>query len=133
MMRIFASIVVLGLLGVVLGACSAVPGLAQVEGATVMGTDKTLSDHIISLSSGKNCSIIRKDRGLTYCEEDEPVIKQNIYCYNTIGRVTCYDRPDPHHGRYEKGDRNDHNRGKEHPPNATLDSPPNSRAVKNVP
>ena len=108
-MRVFATIAVLGLMAVVLGACSVVPGFAQIEGATVIGAKKTITDHIISLSSGKNCSTIRKERGLTYCEEDEPVIKPNIYCYKTLARVTCYDRPDPHRGGYQKVDRNDHN------------------------
>jgi hypothetical protein len=91
-----------------LGGCSAVPGLAQVQGAVVIGSDKTIEDHIVSLSSGKNCSIIRKDKDLTYCEEDEPVIKQNIFCYRTLASVTCYDRPDPNHGR-RRVDQNDHN------------------------
>ena len=111
-MRIFAFVVVMGLLGVTLGACSFVPGFAQVEGATVIGTKKTISDHVVSLASGKDCSIIRKDRGLTYCVEDEPVITPNIYCYKTLARVTCYDRPDPHHGGYQKVDRNEHNQVK---------------------
>jgi len=111
-MRVFTSIVVLGLLGVVLGACSLVPGFAQVEGATVIGTKKTISDHVISLASGKDCSTIRKDRGLTYCVEDEAVITPNIYCYKTLATVTCYDRPDPHRGGYQKVDRNEHNQVK---------------------
>ncbi len=94
---------------VVLGGCSAVPGLAQVEGAFVVGTDKTIEDHVISLTSGKNCSSIRKEKGLTYCEEDELQVKQNIYCYKTLATVTCYDRPDPNPGR-RRVDLNDHNR-----------------------
>ncbi len=50
---------------VVLGGCSSIPGFAQLEAATVIGTDKTIGDHMISLSSGKNCSSIRKEKGLT--------------------------------------------------------------------
>ena len=94
---------------VVLGGCSLVPGYAQVEGAFVVGTDKTMGDHIISLSSGKNCSTIREQKGLTYCEEDELQVRQNIYCYRTLATVTCYDRPDPNPGR-RRVDLNDHNR-----------------------
>jgi hypothetical protein len=94
---------------VVLGGCSAIPGFAQLEAATVIGTDKTIGDHMISLSSGKNCSSIRKEKGLTYCEEDEPVIKQNIFCYKTLATVTYYDRPDP---RRQRVDMNDHNRAR---------------------
>ncbi len=94
---------------VVLGGCSAIPGFAQVQGAFVVGTEKTIEDHVISLTSGKNCSSIRREKGLTYCEEDEPVIKQNIFCYKTLATVTCYDRPDPNPGR-QRVDMNDHNR-----------------------
>lgn len=92
-----------------LSACTLVPGVAQIQGAFVVGGDKTIEDHVISLSSGKNCSSIRKQRGLTYCEEDQVTIKPNIYCYKTLGEVTCYDRPDP---RYQKVDMNEHNRPK---------------------
>ncbi len=56
-MRIVAIIALVSLLS----ACSLVPGLAQVEGAFVVGTDKTLEDHLISYTSGKDCSSIRKE------------------------------------------------------------------------
>ncbi len=96
---------------IVLGGCSLIPGVAQVQGAFVVGTDKTIEDHVISISSGKNCSSVRREKGLTYCEEDEPVIKQDIYCYKTLATVTCYDRPDPNHGR-QRVDSNDHNKAR---------------------
>ncbi|MDA1089732.1 MAG: hypothetical protein O3A85_05405 [Proteobacteria bacterium] len=96
---------------IVLGGCAAIPGYAQVEGAMVISTDKTMSDHVISLTSGKNCSTLRTENDLTYCEEDEPKIKQNIYCYKTLATVTCYDRPDPNPGR-RRMDLNEHNLAK---------------------
>ncbi len=91
----------------IIGACgplitAGTPGLAQVDVLTVMGTDKTVVDHIVSLSSGKNCSLIRLEKGQYYCEEDEPKVQQNIYCYNTLGSVTCYTKPDPFDGRQHK-------------------------------
>ena len=97
-MRVLAILAVLGFLA----GCSAVPGFAQIQGVSVIGTDKTLEDHVISLTSGKNCSSIRKEKGLTYCEEDEPKVNPNIYCYKTLAEVTCYDRPDPYGGRQKK-------------------------------
>lgn len=95
----------------ILGGCGAFPGVSQVQGAIVIGTDKTIEDHIMSLTSGKDCSIIRKEKDLTYCEEDEPKINQNIFCYKTLGSVTCYDRPDSNISR-NRVDRNDHNLAK---------------------
>lgn len=90
-------------------AASGTPGLAQLDVLTVMGTDKTIVDHVVSVSSGKNCSSVRLEKGDYYCEEDEPKIVQNIYCYRTLASVTCYDRADPHSGRYQKIGQNDHN------------------------
>jgi len=96
--------------GLGLSACDPVT-FSAVEGVTLMGSDKTVVDHMISLGSGKNCSRLRKDQGLTYCEEDMPEIRQNIYCYRDLGGVTCYDRADPHGSgqNQQRVDRNAHN------------------------
>ncbi|MBO6520254.1 MAG: hypothetical protein JJ900_05105 [Rhodospirillales bacterium] len=85
--------------------------LGPLEGVSLMGTDKTVGDHIISLGSGKDCSRVRKEQGLTYCVEDMPQIRQNIYCYRDLGGVTCYDRSNPHgpNQNQQRVDRNAHN------------------------
>mgnify|MGYP001189926364 FL=1 len=88
---------------------STIPGVAQIEVLTLMGTDKTIMDHVISLSSGKNCSAVNIEKGQYYCAEDEPVINQNIFCYNTLGSPTCYKRPDPYRAKHEKLGQNEHN------------------------
>lgn len=69
------------------------PTLAVVDGATIMATDKTVVDHIVSFTSGKNCSTVRKEQGMYYCEEDEPKDTTKIYCYRTLGGVSCYEKP----------------------------------------
>ncbi len=92
-----------------LTACSQIPGFAQIQAVTVMGTDKTMEDHIVSYTSGKDCSSIRKEQGLTYCVEDMPLVRQNLYCYRDLGGVTCYDRPSPHGGDRARVDQNEHN------------------------
>ena len=99
---------------VALGGCgpmamSGVPFLGQAEALTVVGTDRTIVDHVVSISSGKNCSTVRREQGLHYCEEDELEVKPEIYCYNTLGRVTCYDRPDPYANGSQKIGNNSHN------------------------
>lgn len=92
-----------------LAGCSSVPGLAQLEGVSLIATDKTVTDNLVSYYSGKNCSAIRANKGLTYCEEDEILPKPEVYCYKTIASVTCYDRPDPYDGRRMTVDQNEHN------------------------
>ena len=94
------------------GACSAAPPLAAVEGASAWWTGKTVSDQVISFATGKNCSTVRRETGRTYCEEDEPNPMPAVYCYRTIAKITCYDRPDPYNdGRVQRVDRNDQNLG----------------------
>jgi len=90
-------------------AMSGVPFLGQADALTVVGTDKTIVDHLVSFKSGKNCSTVRRELGLHYCEEDEPDVNPRVYCYNTLGRVTCYDRPDPHANGVQKVGDNSHN------------------------
>jgi hypothetical protein len=80
----------------VTGAPAAMPPLVGIEGLTVMGTDKTLADHYASFTTGKNCSTVRKNIGLTYCEEDEVGVQDEVFCYRTLGRVSCYTVPAPH-------------------------------------
>jgi len=105
MRRIFGFIVVAGLLGLsgcsglgvaaesaVMGGGTVAP-LAALDGVTVIATDKTLSDHLISIASGKNCSTVRTELGMHYCEEDEPKGEANVYCYRTLGAISCFDRP----------------------------------------
>lgn len=77
-------------------APSAVAPLAAIEGLTVIGTDKTIGDHIASYQRGKNCSTIRLQTGRTYCEEDEQVGLEEVYCYRTLGKINCYDKPMPY-------------------------------------
>ena len=105
---------VLLLLGFVV-ACGAptiapgMPGMAQIDVLTVVGTDKTIFDHVVSYSSGKDCSYINVEKGNRYCKEDEPVINPQVYCYRTLARATCYEMPDPFaNGQRENGN-NDHN------------------------
>lgn len=89
--------------------CSPYLPIAAYEGASAVGTGKTISDHVISFASGKNCSTIRSKTGRTYCEEDEPNPTPKVWCYRTIGKAVCYDRPDPYQGNQLKMGDNDHN------------------------
>ena len=54
------------------------PGLAV---GTTAATGKTPVDHVVSLVTGKDCSILRNRQGLTYCREDEPTPPIGVVCY----------------------------------------------------
>lgn len=79
------------------------------QGISVVGSKKTIGDHLVSILSGKDCSSIRAERGFYYCKEDEPVPEQAVYCYRTLGDVTCYERKDPRRGGQRAVGNNDHN------------------------
>ncbi len=83
---------------ILLASCEAVLG---VESVSTMATGKPLSDHVISAVSGKDCSTVRTQTGQNYCVEDDIPPRQNIFCYRTLGKVTCYDKPDPYKGRHQ--------------------------------
>lgn len=77
---------------------AAAPAMAV---GTTAASGKTPVDHLVSLISGKNCSIRRNQQGLTYCLEDEPAVPVRVVCYRTLGDVSCYDRPDPFNGHQQ--------------------------------
>ena len=94
------------LLSLALSGCES---LALLEGGSAVVSGERFSDHVISLGSGKTCSMKRKAQGLTYCEEDEAVPQQNLYCYRTLAAVTCYDRPPAFADGQQKLGENDQN------------------------
>jgi hypothetical protein len=65
------------------------------ELASLAVTNRTLADHVISLASGKDCSLVRQQSGLTYCVEDERQVVAQVHCYRTLGSVDCYRQPRP--------------------------------------
>ncbi len=62
---------------------------------SIINTDKTLIDHVVSLSTGRDCSTIRKIDGKSYCKKDA-VPETPLYCYRTLAAVSCYRTPDPY-------------------------------------
>ncbi len=86
-----------------------IPGAAQIDMLTLISSDKTMFDHLMSWSSGKDCSSIYAEKGNHYCKEDEVVITPNVHCYKTLGRTTCYDQPDPFSNGHIAVGNNDHN------------------------
>jgi hypothetical protein len=72
--------------------------VAAIGAGTVAATDKTPVDHLVSLVTGKDCSVVRQNRGLTYCAEDEVTPPVTVHCYPTLGEVSCYAEPDPFPG-----------------------------------
>ena len=91
---------VLSLFG--LAACDPFTGtLVVANTATLIHGDKTIPDYILSSQSRLNCSLLHAARNEEYCQEEPPSdtealadLSSNHYCYRTLGRIDCYDRPD---------------------------------------
>lgn len=69
--------------------------------ATLMHTDKTIPDIMLSEQRGKDCSLLHAANNEPYCQSapEDPrqvlaKLAETRYCYRTIGAITCYDRPD---------------------------------------
>lgn len=93
-----------------LAACEYATPYAMIDGAVIVGTQKTMADHVVSVASGKDCSLVRIERGQTYCKEDEVAgPRPNLYCYRELAGVSCYNEPDPRRSEQARLGNNDQN------------------------
>jgi hypothetical protein len=68
---------------------------AALSVTSVIITDKTLVDHIVSLAYGKDCSTVRYLDGDYYCKRP-PKPQPPLYCYPSLGDIVCYREPNPY-------------------------------------
>ncbi len=88
-----------------LAACSPA-STAFLTGASLVSlayTDKTIGDQAASFAYKQDCSILNLADNEPYCQVLVPEDAQNqaiatlaasLYCYRTLGGISCYDRPD---------------------------------------
>ncbi len=90
----------------ILPLLTACPSTAIMTGASIVSfvnTDKFLGDHVATAITGEDCSALYVEQDGSYCKK---YVDQNAkalaelenapYCYETLGDITCYDRPDPY-------------------------------------
>jgi hypothetical protein len=76
----------------VLAACDG-PSLVGVGAANVVSltlVGRAVPDILVSGVSGRDCSIVRIDRGQSYCAPVEPAPGPPPYCTPSLGRVDCW-------------------------------------------
>lgn len=54
---------------------------------------RTIPDAVVSLVTGKDCSMVRLDNGKSYCRHPHPLPQPPPYCTQTIGQTTCWSNP----------------------------------------
>ena len=87
-------LLLLGLLPPLLCACGPEPveALAAAEAASVVVFGRGVIDIGVSAVSGRDCSIVRLDKGQTYCAPKEQPF-QEAYCTRTLAAVDCWPSP----------------------------------------
>ncbi len=68
--------------------------LAAADLASVVVFGRGIADIGVSAISGRDCSIVRLDRGLTYCAPVEPPPDPGPFCTRSLGTVDCWTNPD---------------------------------------
>lgn len=69
--------------------------LIQVEVVSVMTTKKTLSDHVATWVTGKDCSAVKAEQDGVWCRDWPPPAPPPpaVYCYATWARPNCFAQP----------------------------------------
>ena len=72
-----------------------ITALVLADGVSVMATSKTVEDHVAGWVTGQDCSVIRASHGGDYCvaKDKTPKVALTSYCYHTLGKTNCYDKP----------------------------------------
>ncbi len=76
------------------GCAEPVGALAAAEVASVVVFGRGIADIGVSAISGRDCSIVRLDRGLTYCAPIEPPPAPGPFCTRSLGVVDCWINPE---------------------------------------
>ncbi|MGB8275846.1 MAG: hypothetical protein WCF16_11350 [Alphaproteobacteria bacterium] len=68
-------------------------------------TDKGITDHVMSNMMHKDCAANRLFKEGKMCRDDDSatLVAQQapVYCYRTLGEISCYASPDPYGARSE--------------------------------
>ena len=74
------------------------------ETVSLLHSEKTMEDHVVSFFTNQDCSLPRVWNGKgAYCMTQEELLKASLpkyglektYCYESIAAPTCYNRPSP--------------------------------------
>jgi hypothetical protein len=66
---------------------------AAVGVGSVAVIGRTPVDAVVSLASGRDCSVVRLDRGQSYCRPVEAPPGPPPYCTRSLGGVDCWREP----------------------------------------
>jgi hypothetical protein len=67
---------------------------AAANAAAIPVFQRSVPDMLVSVLTGRDCSMVRLDRGQSYCRAEEPVPEPPPYCTRSLGVVDCWADPD---------------------------------------
>lgn len=86
-----------------LGGCADTAGpLAAVGIGSIVVAGRTPIDIAVSAAVGRDCSVVRLDRGKSYCKPVEPPPPPPAFCTRSLAAVDCWEGPSPF-GYYQRG------------------------------
>jgi hypothetical protein len=70
-------------------------------GASIPVFHRTPIDMVVSVVSGRDCSIVNLDKGEQYCSPREPPLQRPVFCTRSLGVADCWADPEnlPGHPR----------------------------------
>jgi hypothetical protein len=86
-------LILAGLTGCATPAEDLVPPAAAIGVASIAAIQRSPVDAVLSLISGRDCSVVRLDRGEPYCRPEEPPPDPPPVCTRSLGTVDCWDKP----------------------------------------
>ncbi|MBN2752759.1 MAG: hypothetical protein JXQ84_08630 [Rhodospirillaceae bacterium] len=80
-------------------------GLFAVDVATLIVTDKTMLDHIVSYFREEDCSAVRASQGDRYCRPIRIAYTPppEPFCYRSLADVSCFSTPNPYGSDHRMG------------------------------
>lgn len=101
MRRTLVHIAGLGAIAMVAAGCTG-PVAIALTGASVASyaaTGKSLSGHAVHSMTGRDCDTLNLLVAKPLCTPEQPTVEvadsEPVYCYHTLGQVTCHRVPDP--------------------------------------
>ena len=73
-----------------LGAEAVVTAIGAPVAASIGVRPRTPIDAVVSLASGRDCSVVRLEKGQSYCAEADGRPDPQPYCTRTLGTATCW-------------------------------------------
>ncbi|CAH2601538.1 conserved protein of unknown function [Rhodovastum atsumiense] len=64
------------------------------DAATIPVLGRSIGDTVVSGVSGRDCSVVRLDQGLSYCRPPEPPPDVPTFCTRSLGVVDCWRNPE---------------------------------------